>query len=252
MHTVYGYLGAGHDTTATTFQWGMKHLAQHPTAQARARRDLWRVHADARAQGRVPSAAEIIRTQVPYLEAVIEEILRLSGPVGATARETTVDTVILGRRVPKGTTVFLSIQGPGLTGPSVRDDAARTVKGAGRGVEEGAAVGAGGEKTQSSHTRRLDWDAMEPEAFLPERWLVEDEEGKLVYDAQAGPMLGFSLGIRGCFGRRLAYLTLRMLFTMLIWNFELEAVPEELDSWKAVQILTRKPVQCYVRLSEVR
>lgn len=229
----------------------MKHLARHPSAQARAREDLRRAHADARAQGRAPSAAEIIRTPVPYLEAVIEEILRLSGPVGATAREATVDTTILGRRVPKGTTVFLSIQGPGLTGPSVRDSqhAARTAKG---GVEEREEEG--GDKTQSSsssHTKRLDWDAMEPEAFLPERWLVEDEEGKMAYDAQAGPMLGFSLGIRGCFGRRLAYLTLRMLFTMLIWNFELEAVPDELDSWKAVQILTRKPVQCYVRLSEV-
>lgn len=187
--------------------------------------------------------AEIIKTPVPYLEAVIEEILRLSGPVGATARETNVDTNILGRHVPKGTTVFLAIHGPSLTSTSVKDVAGGPTAGVQTGDDE---------KKSSSHTRRVDWDDLEPERFIPERWLVEDEQGRMVYDAQAGPVLGFSLGIRGCFGRRLAYLTLRMLFTMLIWNFELDSVPAELDSWKAIQILTRKPVQCYVRLREVK
>lgn len=194
---------------------------------------------------------EITRTQVPYLEAVIEEILRLSGPVSATARSTTTDTVIMGRAVPKGTTVFMSIWGPGITTPSV----------GGQQQQEGAAAAGtttsddGGSKP-FSFTHRDDWDGMDPEKFLPERWLKKEtrEDGsggdKVVYDAQAGPMLSFSLGLRGCFGRRLAYLTMRILFTLLVWNFELEPVPAELDSWTAVQILTRKPRQCYVRLRE--
>lgn len=175
--------------------------------------------------------------QVPYLEAVMEEILRLSGPVGATARETTVDTMIMGRHVPKGTSVFLAIFGPGLTSPSVQD---------------ASGVNVDPDDKIHSYTKQDNWDGLDPESFIPERWLATDAKGKVVYDAQAGPMLSFSLGIRGCFGRRLAYLTLRMFFTMLIWNFELGPVPEELDSWKAVQILTRKPVQCYVRLAETR
>lgn len=196
------------------------------------------MYKDAHEHKRQPSIAEIIKTPVPWLDAVIEEILRVSGPVGATTRETTVDTVILGRRVPKGTTVFLTMHGPGFTAPSVNKDAA-------------AEVGPDG-KPQQTYTKRNTWDGLNPEAFEPERWLEEDQDGNLVYNSQAGPMLSFSLGIRGCFGKRLAYLTLRALFTMLIWNFELEAVPEELDSWKAVQILTMKPVQCYVRLREVQ
>lgn len=255
QQTVYGYLGAGHDTTATTFQWGMKHLAQHPESQRQVRANLRAAHADAHAHDRLPSAAEIIKTPVPWLDAVIEEILRLSGPVGATARETNVDTTIMGRRVPKGTTVFLAIHGPGLTGPSVKDNMFSHAP--------GLVVGGGSDNddddddqkqlpSSSSHTRRQNWDDVDPDAFIPERWLVTDEQGNVAYDAQAGPMLAFSLGMRGCFGRRLAYLTLRMLFTMLIWNFELDAVPDELDSWKAIQILTRKPVQCYVRLSEAK
>lgn len=184
--------------------------------------------------------AEITRTQVPYLEAVIEEILRLSGPVSAAARSTTTDTVIMGHAVPKGTTVFMAIYGPGITLPSVPVP------------QQAAAVAADKEHKEEaapySFTARDNWDDMDPEKFMPERWLRKDDDGKVVYDAQAGPMLAFSLGLRGCFGRRLAYLTMRIMFTMLIWHFELEAVPSELDSWRAKQVLTRKPTQCYVKL----
>lgn len=233
--SVYGYLGAGHDTTATTIQWGLKHLALHPEAQQKARQDLRAVFADAHAQNRPPFVTEIIKTQTPYLDAVIEEILRLSGPVGATGRETTTDTTLLGRRVPKGTFLFLCLWGASITGPSV-----------------GPHEGVGDDKLPPMVTKRDSWDGMEPEKFLPERWLEQDDDGGWVFDAQAGPMLSFSLGIRGCFGRRLAYLTLKMLFTMVLWNFELQVVPQELDTWDAIQILTRKPVQCYVRLAEAK
>lgn len=232
--TVYGYLGAGHDTTATTVQWGMKHLAQHPEIQKKARDSLRTVFKDAYAESRQPSVTEITKNQVPYLDAVIEEILRLSGPVGATARMATVDTVVMGHHIPKGTTVIMAHVGPGFTSPAISEH-----------------LGEESYEKPTTYTKRVNWDEVSPDKFLPERWLIEDEDGKVVYDPQAGPFLSFSLGMRGCFGIRLAYLTLRMLFTMLIWNFELESVPEELDSWKAVQILTRKPVQCYVRLAEV-
>lgn len=248
--SVYGYLGAGHDTTATTFEWGLKHLPRYPDIQKKARASLRAIHAEAYAQGRQPTIAEITKTPVPYLEAVIEEILRLSGPVIATARQATVDTVVMGRPIPKGTSVFMALWGPGFTSPSV------TMGKPGVGGDATAAATAETYTTQQqeeekkSYTRRNNWDEMDPESFLPERWLRKDEDGKVVYDSQAGPMLSFSLGIRGCFGRRLAYLTMRVLFTLLIWNFELGEIPEELDSWKAVQVLTRKPVQCFVRLSE--
>lgn len=175
-------------------------------------------------------------THAPYLDAVIEEILRLSGPLGAVGRETTVDTTVMGRHVPKGTTLFLNLWGAGLTKPSVPDD---------------VSFRAGDDLKAPTYTKRDNWDGMQPELFIPERWLARDAEGNEVYDAQAGPMLSFSLGIRGCFGRRLAYLTMRTLFTLLLWNFELQSVRKDLDSWKAVFVLTRKPVQCFVRLAEV-
>lgn len=232
---MFGYLGAGHDTTATTFQWGLKHLAQQPDAQQKARAGLRAAYAEAYQQGRPPTAAEIVKTQVPYLEAILEEVLRVSAPISTTARVATVDTTIMGHAVPKGTMVFVTIFGPDINMPSVQSPDLEQEKAS----------------ESRSYKQKHTWDGSEPEKFLPERWLQRDDDGRLVYDAQSGPLLTFGLGVRGCFGRRLAYLTMRILLTLLLWHFELEPVPEELDSWKAVQILTRKPTQCYVRLREV-
>lgn len=213
----------------------MKLLTREPEAQRKARQNLHEVYTDAHAQGRQPTVEEIINTHAPYLDALIEEIVRVAGPVGAVVRTATVDTVLMGRPIPKGTNLFLAFWGAGFTSPSIQDSLP--------GVD--AAEG----KTPS-YTKRDNWDGMEPDKFVPERWLAQDAEGHMVYDAQAGPMLGFSLGLRGCFGKRLAYLTLRTLFTLLLWNFELHPVPAELDSWKANVKLTRKPVQCFVRLAK--
>jgi cytochrome P450 len=52
--------------------------------------------------------------------------------------------------------------------------------------------------------------------FSPERWLVNDETtGIWVYDATAGPVFPFGLGMRGCFGRKLAYYELRIVITLI-------------------------------------
>ncbi|EJT67975.1 hypothetical protein GGTG_14448 [Gaeumannomyces tritici R3-111a-1] len=58
----------------------------------------------------------------------------------------------------------------------------------------------------------------------------------------------FGLGTRGCFGRRLAYLEQRVSLTLLVWSFELSPCPPELSGYAAVDGLTHRPKQCYVRL----
>lgn len=44
---------------------------------------------------------------MPYTEACVKEALRLYPPATALARQLTQDTPIMGRRVPKGTGVFV-------------------------------------------------------------------------------------------------------------------------------------------------
>jgi cytochrome P450 len=231
---LYGYIGAGHDTSSTTLQWGVKHIATNQEEQRRLREHLRAAYPTALAEGRQPTVAEMTRSQVPYLEAVIEEILRLSGPVRAVMRETIVDTTVLGHAIPKGTQIFLLTRGPTLTRSSYAvDESIRS------------------ETSRAHPGTRNSWDDADPEKFVPERWL-RTEDGQQVFDAQAGPFLSFSAGVRGCFGKRLAYLQLRILVTLLIWNFELCELPEALNTWDVVETLTAKPKTCYVRLAEIK
>ncbi|KAK8080418.1 hypothetical protein PG997_008236 [Apiospora hydei] len=232
---LYGYIGAGHETSSTSLQWGLKHLAADQRVQTTLRESLRAAYADAVSEGRQPTFAEIIKTQVPYLDAVVEEILRVTGPVRTLFRTAAVDTTILGHHVPKGTQIFLPITGPSFTTPAFA-------------IEESLRS----PSSQSHKNMRGTWDESDAAKFVPERWLKTEDDSTQVFDSQAGPMLAFSLGIRGCFGRRLAYLQLRILMTLIVWNFEFGPLPEELNSFDAVDTLTTKPARCFVRLNEVK
>lgn len=230
---LYGYIGAGHETTSTSFQWAIKHLSLHPQVQQKLRQSLRAAYADAAAQHRQPTVTEITKIQVPYLDAVIEESLRLSGPITAVVRQAQVDTTILGHHVPKGVEVLIPLRGPSITqAPFTIDESLRS------------------ESSRYHSQTRGSWDD-DPESFIPERWLKYEKDA-VAFDSQAGPFLAFSSGIRGCFGRRLAYLQLKVLTVLLVWNLELESLPEELQSFDAVDGLMTKPSKRYVRISEAR
>lgn len=176
---------------------------------------------------------------------MIEEILRVGATVPGLDRSCDRDSVVLDRVLPKGTTLLMLARGPSFTEPARDiDDALRseTSRKAGGGVSS-----------------RRGWDAEDMDKFIPERWLVrtnaaEDDNddsnssSSWAFDPSAGPAMPFGLGTRGCFGRRLAYLEQRISLTLLLWSFELYACPPELSGYAAVDGLTRRPKQCYVRL----
>jgi len=64
-------------------------------------------------------------------------------------------------------------------------------------------------------------------------------------------LLTFGLGPRGCYGRRLAYLELRLILMLVVWNFELQKCPVGLSSYASVDKLTHAPQQCYVNPQNV-
>jgi len=235
---LYGYIGAGNDTTSTTLQWEIKYLAKHTDVQTKLRAALRAAFPEAHAQGRQPEIAEMTAKmanhQIPYLDAVLEETLRLNGPIPTLMREATCDTVILGHHVPKGTNVFFDIAGPSMHRPSIPVD---------------ESLRSDSSQRHAADTRG-DWDDFAPSEFKPERWL--SSEG--AFDPQAGPILTFSTGVRGCFGRRLAYLELRVVVILLLWNFELLPLPEDergLNDWSVVESMTIKPKNCFVRLADL-
>ncbi|KAF2430451.1 cytochrome P450 monooxygenase [Tothia fuscella] len=57
-----------------------------------------------------------------------------------------------------------------------------------------------------------------PDSFIPERWLDPAYDS----DIKKG-MQPFSLGPRGCIGKHLSYMEMRLILGELLWNFDLES-----------------------------
>lgn len=188
----------------------------------------------AAAEGRNPTAQEITQMQCPYLDACIEELFRVSLTAPACARMAMRDTQVLGHHIPKNTILFMVWNQADYVAP-------------GFSVEERLRS----ESCQAAEKRvGVAGDVFDTAAFVPERWLAKAADGKEVFDATRGRNMIFSLGPRGCYGRRLAYVEFRMLVVLVVWNFQLRELPAELNTAKAYDKLTRQPQDCYVRLSE--
>lgn len=215
---------AGHDKTSTTATWGLKLLSGHQEVQNKLRQTLRDGFPTAVTECRRPTAEETSKAHIPYLDATQEEIIRKSMTASGVTRTAMVDTVILGHHIPKGTNVFLMGNGPGFVAPPI-----------GKVPEERRS-----KSCQQANGRIGAWDPADSNLFKPERWIVM-EDGKESFDSTSGPLLTFGLGPRGCFGRRMAYLELKIVLVLLLWNFELQQVPEALNSYQAVDKLTHQP-----------
>ena len=219
-----------------------KHLEENQESQKKLRAHLYQSHAEVAARNEQPSLQDILKTSVPYLDAFIQEVLRMSDPTFAISKETLCDMEILGHHVPKGTVVVFNLAGPTYQTPAIpaiesqrRGDAMK---------KEEQAVGL-------SDWTKSDFPA---DKFWPERWLrpAEDGSGEQVYDGAAGPFLAFSAGKRGCWGKKLAYLELKLVVSLMVWNFNFEPLPPALRGWGIEENLFVKPSHSRVRLSSVR
>lgn len=75
---MFTFIVGGYDTTSTTTQWAVKFLAQNPIAQSKLRTALKTSLSEAAASKRQPTVEEIIRASDPYIDAVLEELIRHS------------------------------------------------------------------------------------------------------------------------------------------------------------------------------
>ncbi|KAH7077611.1 cytochrome P450 [Paraphoma chrysanthemicola] len=230
---LFGLLIAGHDTSSTTLLWSLKFLAAHQDVQSKLRTSLHATYSAAKSEDRVPNAHEIATTQCHYLDACIEEFLRNGQTAPMSSRTTIQDVKILGHIVPKGTMVLMFGAGGGILQPAypIPDD-----------LRSPQYLAASGGKTR-------DWDPESIKVFSPERWLVHDDAtGTQVFDASAGPHFQFGGGHRGCFGKRLAYLELKIALTLAVWTYVFEPLEGDLASFEPMEQLTRSPVVCYVKI----
>jgi cytochrome P450 len=100
------FLAAGHETTASALMWAIYLVCTKPDVQTKLRDEV---------RGALPSImdkdAKVASNEIdhlPYLNAVINETMRVYPPVPLTLRKTAQDTTIIGRFVPKDTIIIIS------------------------------------------------------------------------------------------------------------------------------------------------
>lgn len=165
----------GHETTASLLAWTSKILTNAPVEQTKLRSAL---HSHFSSPG-TPSAKDILAVDIPYLDASIEELIRLANIVPDLVRQTTCDTDLLGHFIPKGATVVSSLYVGNKPFPSdVVPDEVRS---------ENSRSNKGGFKSF--------WQS-DMDEYRPERWLLDNG----TFDAKALPRLAFSTGPRPCSG----------------------------------------------------
>jgi len=93
---------AGHDTSTALLAWALYLLGAHPGAMARARAEVDAV------LGRQTPAIEHAG-QLPYLDQVVKETLRMYPPIHVGTRTAAMDLEFNGYHIPAGTRVLYSI-----------------------------------------------------------------------------------------------------------------------------------------------
>lgn len=94
-------LVAGHETTALTLTWTFDQLGRHPEVAARLHDELEDV-----LDGRPPTVDDL--DDLVYLEAVIDEAMRLYPPAWAIGRKAVEPVVLDGHRFPAGSQFMMS------------------------------------------------------------------------------------------------------------------------------------------------
>lgn len=178
---------AGHETTAMALSWALLELAQHPEVQSRLREEV-------RGCKRGEELSAAVLDSMPYLQAVLREVLRVHPPAIHNFRQAVRDdvlplahpittksgSVLTELPIQKGTRLILSI---------------------------------------AAYNRDPDLWGSDPHMFDPDRWLDgRVKKGQVV--GMYGNLLSFSAGVRGCIGWRFAIYEMQAFLVELVSNFE--------------------------------
>ncbi|KAI4717520.1 cytochrome P450 monooxygenase [Aureobasidium sp. EXF-10727] len=166
------FLAAGHETTATAMTWALLALCKHPDVD-----------------------------QIAYLQAVMNEVLRVYTPVPATFRVAQRDTTICNQFVPKGTMVLTSSVG-------------------------------------TNHLPTL-W-GNDCDEFNPDRWLDESGRANTSGGAESNyANMTFSHGPRGCIGASFAKGEFACLLAAWVLAYDSVLVNEDMNVEKTPGIVSR-------------
>ena len=102
LHNMQFFIVTGHETTALAISWALLMLANMPHAQDAVANEITQVLGT-----RAPQANDL--KNLPLVNSVLQESMRLYPPVGFLAREAISSDSLCGRDVKPGDAIFLSI-----------------------------------------------------------------------------------------------------------------------------------------------
>ncbi|KAN0098017.1 Cytochrome P450 [Tylopilus felleus] len=203
---------AGYDTTSISLTWALIELAKNPDIQSKLRAELLEFGAD--------PTYDQLPNNLPYLDAVVHETLRVHAPLPDFIRMATADDVI-------------PLSKPIRTRSGKLVDHISVAKGSFLSVSVPAI---------NRSTTLWGPDAKE---FKPERWLREDgipSEAKVVQGHRH--LLTFIDGPRTCLGKGFAIAEFKVVLSVLVKNFvfELRDGPETAIDMARGHLLPRPKV----------
>ncbi|KAI5998243.1 cytochrome P450 [Pisolithus albus] len=180
-------LAAGYETTAVAITWALLELAKDPDIQNKLRQELL-------AFGEEPTYNHL-QSSLPYLDAVVHEVLRVHPPVVDLIRVAVENDII-----PVSESVITK-SGEVVDSVSVA-----------RGTLIGIPI--------SSINKSVSIWGPDAKVFRPERWLTEDGIPKKAQDIKAyRHLLTFSDGPRTCIGKGFALTEFKVVLSVLVRNF---------------------------------
>ena len=201
------FMFAGHDTTASTLAFLLHLLSLHPEIAAKvcAEHDEVLGPNPDEAPGMICQDPTLLN-KLPYTLAVMKETLRLYPPLGGTIRETHDRNFMLtnprtGARYPMHGLMIHASNATVSRDPNLWVDA---------------------------------------EKFVPERWLVRDENDPL-YPPKGG-WRPFEMGPRNCIGQELVSLEIRLVVALTVREFNIVGdYPKNSTAWKGMQAYQVEP-----------
>ncbi|KAG2366489.1 cytochrome P450 [Suillus spraguei] len=183
-------LVAGYETTSISLTWALIELSRHPDVQTRLREELL-------AFGTDPTYDQL-KVNLPYLDAVVHEILRLHPPLGEFTRLAAADDVI-------------PLSEPVHTESGEKTDSISIAKGTLITISVAAI------------NRSLAIWGPDAKEYKPDRWLTEDGiTGKAKEVQGHRHLLTFVDGPRTCIGKDFAIAEFKVVLSVLVKNFVFE------------------------------
>ncbi|CED82798.1 Cytochrome P450 CYP4/CYP19/CYP26 subfamilies [Phaffia rhodozyma] len=230
-------LFAGDESVSSSIGWAIRFLTQNPHIQRKLHKDI--KDALPELEEREAQYEDINSGKAPYLDAIVQEVLRVAKTTMTTARTNSEETVIYGQVVPKNTEILLML---GMAGEATKSNTLIDLD-----TLTDTEVDDEEKSSTSKKNSRFRWsDDGNLASFVPERWI--DSNGK--FDPNAGPSMPFGAGPRACFGQKLAVLELKMFILMLSHRYFLDSLPDSLSDpqdlmWK--EAVLRRPLEIWIR-----